>query len=157
MPQIATIYDHYVRHTYITFEKLPPSPEQWHHKWLAAQQANHPWMVGERAGTVCGYATALTFNPKPAYDPTVETSIYLHPERLGEGLGRGLYQRLLDEVDERDFHTAVAGIALPNERSIALHESLGFQLVGVFREVGHKLGDWRDVGWWQRALIRSLT
>lgn len=157
MQAIATIYEHYVRNTYITFEKLPPSPEQWEQKWLAAQAANHPWLVGERVGEVRGYATASTFNPRPAYDPTVETSIYLHPDCLGEGLGRELYERLLGEVAGRDFHTAVAGIALPNPRSVALHESLHFQPVGVFREVGHKLGDWRDVGWWQRALNGPLT
>lgn len=80
------------------------------------------------------------------------TSIYLRPDRVGEGLGRGLYERRLDWPESAPFHLAVAGIALRNSRSVALHESLGFLAVGVFREVGYKLDGWRDVGWRQRQL-----
>ena len=150
--RIVTIYAHYVEQTHTTFELDPPTVQQWSLKWQAARERNHPWLVSEHGGELHGYATAATFNPRPAYNSTVETSIYLHHELVGQGLGRALYESLLAETARRDFHLAVAGIALPNARSVALHELLSFQLVGVFREVGYKLGDWRDVGWWQRPL-----
>jgi phosphinothricin acetyltransferase len=152
LARIAAIYGHYVEQTYATFETDPLTPEQWSLKWETARERNHPWFVSEQSGEVHGYAAAATFNPRPAYRFTVETSVYLQHERVGQGLGRALYEDLLAEAERRDFHLAVAGIALPNERSVALHESLDFQLVGVFREVGYKLGDWRDVGWWERPL-----
>jgi L-amino acid N-acyltransferase YncA len=150
--RIAAIYGHYVEHTYTTFEIDPPTAEQWSLKWEVAKEHNQPWLVSERGGELQGYAAAVTFNPRPAYRFTVETSIYLKHEVVGQGLGRRLYECLLAEAARRAFHLAVAGIALPNERSVALHESLSFRRVGVFREVGYKLGDWRDVGWWQRPL-----
>jgi L-amino acid N-acyltransferase YncA len=149
---IASIYAYYVTDTFVTFQTSVPTLEHWLAKWRSALASNHPWLISERLGEICGYATTSTFNPKPAYDPTVETSIYLHRKRVGEGLGRGLYERLLREASERSFHLAVAGIALPNDRSVALHESLGFRKVGVFEQVGYKLSGWRDVGWWQRLL-----
>ena len=152
LARIVAIYGHYVEHTYATFEIDTPTPEQWSLKWAAARERNHPWLVSEQGGELHGYATAATFNPRPAYRFTVETSIYLQHEVVGQGLGRRLYEALLAEVARRGFHLAVAGIALPNERSVALHESLSFRGVGVFREVGYKLDDWRDVGWWQRPL-----
>jgi phosphinothricin acetyltransferase len=152
LAQMVTIYGHYVEQTYTTFEIDPPTVEQWSLKWQAARERNHPWLVSEQGGAIHGYATAATFNPRPAYRSTVETSIYLQHELVGRGLGRALYENLLAETAGLDFHLAVAGIALPNTRSVALHESLSFQLVGVFREVGYKLGDWRDVGWWERRL-----
>ncbi|HEY7935010.1 MAG TPA: GNAT family N-acetyltransferase [Solirubrobacteraceae bacterium] len=152
---IAAIYAHYVEHTYITFDTSAPSPEEWRVKLRAAEREGHPWLLSEADGTLHGYALTFAFKSKPAYRFTLETSIYLDPRSVGMGLGRELYEKALSDAGARGFHVAVAGIALPNPRSVALHQSLGFQPVGIFREVGHKLGDWRDVGWWQRPL--SLT
>jgi phosphinothricin acetyltransferase len=149
---IAAIYAHYVEHSYATFDTERGTAEQWALKWAAAAEHDQPWFVCERAGELEGYALAATFNPRPAYRFTVFTSIYVRPETVGRGLGRGLYQALLEELAGRGFHRAVAGITLPNERSIALHEALSFQLVGVLREVGYKFDVWHDVGWWDRAL-----
>jgi phosphinothricin acetyltransferase len=154
LPAIASIYAHYVEHTYITFELAAPSLKDWTEKRAAARAAGHPWLVadiGERGGVV-GYATCSTFNPKPAYRSTVETTIYLAEPAVGQGIGRPLYEALLAEA-AGPFHVALAAIALPNPRSVALHERLGFTAVGVLEEVGHKLGAWRDVGWWQRRLV----
>lgn len=152
LPALASIYAHYVAETAITFDVEARSLEAWREKWRAAQEQAHPWLLVQAEGKVAGYATSGTFNPKPSYRTSIETSIYLAPTRLGEGLGHPLYARLLELAAERSFHTAVAGITLPNERSVALHERLGFTRVGVFSEIGHKLGAWRDVGWWQRPL-----
>jgi len=149
---IAAIYAHYVEHTYVTFDLDAPDRADWQRRWETAVAAGHPWWTALRAGTCEGFLTTAEFRPKPAYRSTVETTIYLSPEATGRGLGGALYDVALPELGRRGFHLATAGIALPNPASVALHERYGFALVGVFEEVGYKLGAWRDVGWWQRRL-----
>src|SRR3954453_5182189 len=89
-----------------------------------------------------------------AYRWSVETGIYLDPAAQGRGLGRQLLSAHLDLLERQGFVAVVAGIALPNEASVALHEKLGFTLSGIERGVGFKLGQWIDVGRWQRELAR---
>lgn len=148
---IAAIYAHYVENTYITFELESPSAEEMRVRWDAGRAAGRPWLVAESGDEVLAYAYAGEWNRRPAYASTVETTIYVRVDAVGRGIGRVLYEQLLAEA-AGSFHLAVAGIALPNDASVALHEKLGFERVGVFEEVGHKLGAWRDVGWWQRRL-----
>jgi phosphinothricin acetyltransferase len=136
----------------VTFDLERPTLADWRRRWQEAATLSHPWLVSERHGSVVGYATAAAFRPKAAYRTTVETTIYIAMDVVGQGLGRPLYERLLHEAASCSFHLATAGITLPNPASVALHERLGFTRVGVFTEVGHKLGAWRDVGWWQRKL-----
>jgi L-amino acid N-acyltransferase YncA len=145
---VAEIYVHYVQHTAITFDLEAPSAADWAGRLAAADGL--PWLGCEDGGRLVGFAYAGRFRPKRAYEPTVETTIYLHHEAGGRGLGRLLYGALLDRVAAGGFHTAVAGVTLPNPASVALHERLGFTPVGVFSEVGHKLGRWHDVGFWLR-------
>jgi L-amino acid N-acyltransferase YncA len=152
LEEIARIYAHYVERTPATFDVDAPSLDEWGRRWDTAQEANRPWYVSEAADGVAGFVVMSGFRPKGAYRATVETTIYLDPEAVGHGLGRPLYAEALDEAARRGFHVAVAGITLPNRGSVDLHESLGFTKVGVFEEVGHKHGDWRDVSWWQRRL-----
>ena len=149
---IAAIHAHYVAETAATFDEEPLPVEGWLEKWRTAQNADQPWWVSEEAGEVVGFAYCGSFRPKAAYRPTVETTIYLDSGAVGRGLGRSLYSDLLAEAARRGFHLAVAGITLPNAASVRLHEGLGFSAVGVFSEVGHKQGEWWDVGWWQRRL-----
>jgi L-amino acid N-acyltransferase YncA len=137
-----------VQHTAITFDLEAPSAADWAGRLAAAHGL--PWVGCEDDGRLVGFAYAGRFRPKRAYEPTVETTIYLHHEAGGRGLGRLLYGALLDRVGAGGFHTAVAGVTLPNPASVALHERLGFTPVGVFGEVGHKLGRWHDVGFWLR-------
>jgi len=148
---IGRIYAHYVEHTYATFDLEPPDLATWRARWAAAQRQRQPWLVAEVADRVVGYATTSSHRPKPAYDTTVESTVYLDPGAAGRGVGRALYATALREAAGR-FHVAVAGIALPNPASVALHEALGFTAVGVFEEVGRKFGAWHDVGWWQLRL-----
>jgi len=152
LPAIARIHARYVTDTAATFDVEPLGVEGWREKWQAACAADHPWFVFEQGGEVLGFAIAGAFRPKASYRPTVETTIYLDTGAVGHGAGRPLYSTMLDEAARRGFHLAVAGVTLPNEASVRLHEALGFSKVGVFEEVGHKLGEWRDVGWWQRRL-----
>jgi phosphinothricin acetyltransferase len=149
---IAAIYAPYVENTVITFDLEPPSAAAWRAKWDAAQAGGYPWFVAEaEGGELLGYVSTSKFAAKPAYRSTIEMTIYLRDDACGRGIGRQLYELALREA-ARSFHLAVAGITLPNEASVALHERLGFTRVGVFEEVGHKLGQWRDVGWWQLRL-----
>lgn len=101
---------------------------------------------------VSGYAYATAHRARQAYQPSVETSVYVGSKYQAEGIGKLLYEALFDSLRRRDFHNAYAGITLPNEGSVALHESLGFYPIGVFQEVGYKKGRWHDVGWWQRPI-----
>lgn len=149
---IDAIHAHYVTATVATFDLEPLGVEGWRAKWLSARQADQPWFVTEEGGEVVGFAISGAFRLKAAYRPTVETTIYLGREAIGRGLGRSLYTDMLAEAARRGFHLAVAGITLPNEASVRLHAGLGFTEVGVFAEVGHKLGEWHDVGWWQLRL-----
>jgi phosphinothricin acetyltransferase len=99
-----------------------------------------------------GYAGTTRFRPKPAYDTTVETSIYCAPEAVGKGIGSRLYSALFDAIAGEDIHRIVAGYTLPNPGSAALHARFGFKLVGVFQENGRKFGRYWDVAWSQRPL-----
>jgi phosphinothricin acetyltransferase len=112
--------------------------------------ATLPWLVVEDAGVLAGYARASPWKTRSAYRHTVEGSVYVEPQFQRRGHGRRVYAEMLAELRSRDVHVVLAGIALPNPASIALHEALGFVPAGVMREVGRKFGRWVDVGYWAR-------
>lgn len=146
---IAAIYRPYVEGSHFTFEEVPP-----HAGEIAERIANpiHPWLVAGEDGRVLGYASTSAMRNRAAYRWSVETGIYLVSDARGRGIGRRLLTAQLEILERQDFVTAIAGIALPNDASIALHEKLGFKLAGVERGVGFKLGRWIDVSRWQRDL-----
>jgi len=147
------LYNHYIRETPITFDLEPislASKRSWFEQFGA--EGRHQLFVAERAGRVVGYACTRPFRDKAAYDTTAETSIYLAPGAQGQGLGRQLYARLFSALGGADLHRLVAGITLPNDASLALHERAGFRTVGVFHQVGRKLGRYWDVLWMEREL-----
>ena len=151
---MRAIYAPVVERTAISFEEIAPSVEE-----IAARidrtLEGYPYLVAERAGEVVGYAYGGQHRARAAYRWSVEVSAYVSEGARRSGVGRALYAALLPQLAERRFHIAVAGIALPNDGSVALHEAMGFEPVGVFREVGFKFGRWHDVGWWQRFLDRG--
>lgn len=147
----AAIYAPYVTGTCLTFDLEPPTGADFTDRIAAAQRA-HAWMVGDRDGRVIGYAYAGSYRPRAAYRWSCETSVYLDREQLGRGAGRVLYQGLLDRMSQRGYRTAVAGMTLPNDASLALHTALGFHAIGTFARVGFKEGAWHDVAWMQRDL-----
>jgi phosphinothricin acetyltransferase len=148
---LTAIYNHYVVHTPITFDVTPFEPAE-RRAWFDAHaaQGRHRLLVIEEDGVIAGYASTSRWRPKPAYDTTVESSIYVRHDAHGRGLGRLLYQALFDALAAEDVHSIVAGVALPNAGSVALHERFGFERVGVFRGVGHKFDRFWDVAWFQR-------
>jgi phosphinothricin acetyltransferase len=111
--------------------------------------------VARDGDAVLGYATSSPYRPRPAYGPTVETSVYLGPEHTGRGIGRTLYETLLSALEGEDVHRAVAGITMPNPASERLHERCGFRHVGTFSEQGRKLGRYWDVAWFERIFEDS--
>ncbi|MDH5674340.1 MAG: GNAT family N-acetyltransferase [Myxococcales bacterium] len=150
---LTAIYNHYIECSPATFDLQPFEPEQ-RRPWLEGYSRHGPYQlwVAESKGRVLGYACSGPFRPKAAYGQTVETSIYLAPEACGQGLGSRLYERLFGELEGAGVHVAVVAITVPNEASVALHRRVGFEQVGVMREVGYKLGRYWDVMWMQRGL-----
>jgi len=147
----AELYGHYVESGPISFEELAPSAAEFAER-IERTAATHPWLVAERGGEVVGFAYACPHRQRPAYRWSVDVSVYVAAGHLGQGVGGELYRELVELLRAQRFRMAFAGITLPNEASVALHESLGFVQVGRMREVGWKLGSWRDVGWWQLEL-----
>jgi len=147
----AAIYAPHVEGSPVSFEERAPDAGE-----MAARiervAATHCWLVAERDGEVVGYAYATAFNERPAYRWSAGVSVYIGEAARGQGLGRALYNALFDRLRERGFRMACAGITLPNDASVALHEGLGFEQVGVNREIGWKDGAWHDVGWYQLEL-----
>ncbi len=146
----AVIYAPFVTDTWISFELEPPSVEEMARR-IREYGATHAWLVAEADGAVVGYAYGSPHRTRAAYASSCDMEVYVDPRASRRGVGRGLYAALLPMLSER-YHAAFAGIALPNEASIGLHEAMGFTPIGIYREVGWKLGAWRDVGWWQRLL-----
>jgi len=153
LPGIDALYAPYVRETAITFDVEPPSPEARAAWWRGfAPRGPHRLLVGEEADRVVGYACSRPFRPKAAYAASVETSVYLARGEEGRGIGTRLYAALFEALAHEDVHVALAGVALPNPASLALHHRFGFASLGVFPEVGRKLGRYWDVEWLARRL-----
>jgi phosphinothricin acetyltransferase len=154
-PQIAAIYAPIVEQTHISFELASPGPEEMARR-LASALKNHVWLVAETNGRIDGYAYASRYREKPAYAWSTETTIYVRDGARGLGVGKKLYRSLLNVLRAQNYRRAFAGIALPNDGSIALHESVGFTCVGVNPEAGYKLDHWHDLGWWSIQLNDGL-
>jgi L-amino acid N-acyltransferase YncA len=150
-PVIAAITNHYIQNTAIHFGTDLLTAEDHAAPWRQSRD-HYPYLVATRAGAVVAYAKASVWRERAAYRHTTETGIYVAPDAHGAGIGKQLYTTLIAAIDAAGFHTIVAGIALPNDRSFALHRALGFTEVGTFREVGFKFDRWHDVSWWQRVV-----
>jgi L-amino acid N-acyltransferase YncA len=147
----ATIYAPFVTDGWVSFETEAPDAAEMAHR-IGDYGASHGWLVAEMVGQVVGYAYGAPHRTREAYATSCDVAVYVDSQFARQGIGRALYSVLLPQLRARDFHAAFAGIALPNPGSIALHEAFGFRPVGIYREVGWKMGGWRDVGWWQNLL-----
>jgi L-amino acid N-acyltransferase YncA len=147
----AAIYAPNVEGSAVSFDERTPDTAE-----MAARMErscdSHAWLLAERGGEVVGYAAATPFRDRPAYRWSATVSVYVAESARGQGVGRVLYEALFTRLRERGFRMACAGITLPNEASVGLHEALGFERTGVNREIGFKEGAWRDVGWFQLEL-----
>jgi phosphinothricin acetyltransferase len=154
---ICAIYNHYVATTTISFEETPVLEPDMAGRIADVTEDGLPWLVLEIGGVVAGYAYATKWRARPAYRHAVESSVYLDAALAGRGHGQRIYARLLDALRIRGLHTVIGGIAQPNERSVALHERLGFRKVAHFAEVGFKFDRWIDVGYWQLPLQAGIV
>ena len=151
---VQAIYAPIVRDTAISFETEPPTVDEMQGR-IGATLAQFPWLVAlDDGGRVAGYVYAGRYAERAAYRWSVTVSAYVRADRRGHGVGRALYAELFSQLRGLGYCQAYAGITLPNAASVALHEAMGFQPAGVFRNAGHKQGRWHDVGWWQLPLQR---
>lgn len=147
---ITEIYNHYIANTAVTFEEQPMSAQQMRER-IDSYLTSHPWFVCLMDGFVVGYSYAAKFHQRSAYRHTAELTVYVREGFERRGIGRQLYEVLIRHLQTQDCHVMLAAIALPNDGSVGLHEMLGFSKVAHFSEVGHKFGQWVDVGYWQRV------
>jgi phosphinothricin acetyltransferase len=151
---IASIYAYYVEHTPISFEVLPPAPDELRTR-IERTMRRFPYLVCEVDGGVVGYAYAGAHHERAAYDWSCEVSVYVQNGLHRRGIGRALYAGLLSLLRRLGYYNALAGITLPNEGSVGLHTAMGFLPAGVNRNVGFKDGRWWDVAYVEMALQES--
>lgn len=148
----AAIYAPHVEGSAVSFEEVAPDAAAMAAR-IEATQATHPWLVAVDGEEVRGFAYACRHRERAAYRWAADVSVYVAEGARHGGVGRVLYAELLGRLRAAGLRTACAGITLPNPASVALHETLGFEPVGVYRRIGWKDGAWRDVGWWQLELM----
>jgi len=146
---IVEIYNHYISTSHATFELDPIGADEMRSRIRASFQNGYPFLTAEADGKILGYAYGHQYRERPAYRNSVEVSVYVGDESAGQGIGSALYQKLIPALVDSGFHAIIAGISLPNEASIRLHEKFGFEKVAHFRRVGRKFDRWIDVGYWQ--------
>lgn len=154
---IAAIYAPYVTDTPVSFEEAAPDAAEMARRIAGDGRGLHPWLVAELDGRIVGFASSSPFRSRPAYRWTVETGVYCAPEAQGRGIGRRLMEAMLDLLTRQGFTSVVAGITLPNDPSVALHEKLGFAATATYSGTGYKLGEWRTVQAFARDLAPRLN
>lgn len=151
---LLAIYRPFVETSAVSFEVLVPTVEEFATRIRKALDG-WEWLVAEQDGRCVGYAYASSHRDRQAYRWSVEVSAYVHQDYREQGIGRALYSDLFPRLTTAGFCNAYAGITLPNEASLRLHRSAGFQFVGTFRAVGRKFGQWHDVAWFHLVLRES--
>lgn len=153
IPALTALYNHYIATTAITFDIEPMTAEA-RTGWFShySPQGRHRLLVACEGPVLLGYASTSPFAVKAAYETSVEVSVYVAAGQARRGIGTALYGALFDSVAGEDIHRAYAGITLPNDASVALHERFGFTPVGIYREVGRKFDRYHDVLRMQREL-----
>ena len=149
---MSAIYGREAAEGHATFDVEPRSDRMWASYVESAAPGDFTLVATDGTNGVVGFAYSTSYRPKPAYAHTRETTIYLDPAAQGRGIGHALYAELIARMRRAGVHLVIAGVALPNEASIALHTSCGFESVGTFREVGRKLGRWIDVEFYELRL-----
>ncbi len=158
LAQVTEIYNYYVTHTAITFDIKTFSPEErapWFEQFRPGRL--HQCLVIEAENEVLGYASSSKFRVKPAYDQSIEVTIYLKADAAGRGLGYRLYNQLFTNLTDLQIHRAYAIIALPNPQSVKLHKSFGFKTAGTLTQVGYKFGQYHDTLWLEKQFTYSRS
>jgi phosphinothricin acetyltransferase len=153
LPVLLDLYNHYVVHTPITFDLEPKTFSQ-RQEWLDsfAPTGRHQCFVAISNSVPIGYACSGRFKEKAAYEPAVETSVYVAPDAHRKGLGRALYAALFEGLRGEDIHRAYGGVTQPNVASNGLHLAMGFRHIGTQTQVGRKFGRFWDVALYEREM-----
>lgn len=146
--RICKIYNYYIENTAVTFETTPVPETEMKGRINEIIDSGFPYYVGEIEGKVAGYYYIHKWNGRCAYSSTKEVTIYLDKDYIGKGLGSTLYEHLFQNLDKENTHVLIAGICIPNEGSVKLHEKFGFKQASLMKEIGWKFDQWRDVGHW---------
>jgi phosphinothricin acetyltransferase len=149
--QICDIYNHHVANTIVTFEEEPVTENEMKQR-IENITSKFPWLVYEEEQVIAGYAYASQWRTRSAYRYAAETTVYIHEDFKGKGIGTALYIKLIENMKALSFRSLIGGVSLPNNASIALHEKLHFKKVAHFEQVGFKLNRWIDVGYWELLL-----
>lgn len=147
----AAIYAPSVAAGVASLEERPPEAHELAER-IRIIQRTHPWLVAEIDGEVVGYVYASRHRERAAYRWSADVTVYIAAGQQRRGIGRALYEALFELLVRQGIYEACAGITLPNDASVGLHESLGFVPVGIYRDIAYKFGRWRSVGWWQKTL-----
>lgn len=150
--QVAGIYNYYIASSHATFELEPIETIEMEKRVRETIERGYPFLVCEVDSEIVGYAYGRQFRPRRAYQHSIEISVYIKTGHEQKRIATRLYENLLSEIENGNFHTIVAGISLPNDASVRLHESFGFEKTAHFSEVGRKFDRWIDVGYWQMIL-----
>lgn len=153
---VSEIIGPYILHTPVTFEMTLPSVVDFEER-IRTNGAFFPWIVVEHDAEVVGFAYAVKHRVRQAYQWSVELSVYVKEAYRSKGLAKDLYDRLTALLKEQGIYNAYAGITLPNEASIKFHKKMGFEDVGVYKEIGWKLDKWHDVLWMGKTLQEKLN
>jgi phosphinothricin acetyltransferase len=148
---VLAIYAPFCRDTPVSFETREPTVAEMRQR-IAKTVESLPWLVCDDGGLILGYAYASPHRERAAYAWAVDVSVYVREGLRRQGLGRALYTSLFGLLRLQGFTNALAGTTLPNRGNVGLHQALGFQPVGVYRNIGFKCGAWHDVAWWQLVL-----
>ncbi len=151
LQSIVDILNYYVKNDACIFQVEPYTFDEIEKKFEIIQ-ATYPIFIEEKDNKVIGFSYGARWCDKPAYAKSVETTIYIHPDYLHAGIGEPLYRKLIETLTQMNFHLLVAGMTMPNLGSQRLHEKLGFERVGEFKEAGMKFGKWHNVGFWQMVI-----
>jgi phosphinothricin acetyltransferase len=153
LSQVIDIYNHYVEQSHATFDVAPFSVGEkvpWFSQFT--ESGPHQMLVADDGESIHGWCTSTPFGSRPGYDVSVETTVYVRPDQVSNGIGRQLYEALLPRLQSTGLHGAYAAVALPNDASTKLHERMGYRKVGEYREVGYKFDRYWTVAWFEKRL-----
>jgi len=150
---LTEIYNHYIQTSGVTFEEKEITDEVMKSRIQDIHfERSFPYIIFEDGGETLGYAYGTTFRERNAYRYTVESTVYVHPDHFGKGIGKALYTKLIEQIKDGGFRSIIGVITLPNDASVNLHEQLGFVKAGELKEAGYKFEEWMDVGLWELRL-----
>ncbi len=154
--EILAIYKPFVTATVVTFEEVVPTEDDFRQRITSVLKIC-PYLVCEVDGRIVGYAYATDFRVRASYRWNKEVTVYIREEYQGKRIGKSLYQAMFAILKQQNYGNLLAVITLPNEGSVRLHERFGFKPCAVFHQVGFKMGEWQDVGYWEMRLNEAVA